>query len=118
MRVELDIYSGRPNPSWVLTAEEATELLRRLQALPESDSGSVREGLGYRGLVVTGEGLRASALDKLEISAGIAVGRGSGPARLFQDRERDLERWLCSTGKGKIDDLLYDGVSEDLDRHE
>ncbi len=31
--VELDVYSGRPNPTWTLTAHEAAELIQRLQKL-------------------------------------------------------------------------------------
>ena len=32
MRVELDVYSGRPNPRWELTDQQAAELLTRLEA--------------------------------------------------------------------------------------
>ena len=52
--VELDIFSGEPNPSWVLSRTEESELLDQLEAspslaLPESAIPSV---LGYRGYII------------------------------------------------------------------
>ncbi len=54
-RIELDIYSGRPNPSWVLDEAEGSELVERLRAEPRM-MGAVNDvtlGLGYRGYIVT-----------------------------------------------------------------
>jgi hypothetical protein len=48
--VELDAYSGRPNPTWTLTAEEVAEAQRRLRDLPVAAGARMPEaGLGYRG---------------------------------------------------------------------
>ncbi len=54
-KIELDIYSGRPNPSWVLTDAESNELIQRLLATPAliSPVDDLSLGLGYRGYVVT-----------------------------------------------------------------
>jgi hypothetical protein len=53
--VELDVFSGRPNPRWTLPAELAdtlrTELAERLPAEPQT-----APGLGYRGFVITNLG--------------------------------------------------------------
>ena len=56
LAIELDIFSGMPNPTWVLPAREEASLFERLladprQASPEV-SRSMRLGLGYRGLLV------------------------------------------------------------------
>lgn len=53
MRVELDIFSGRPNPSWELSVDEAAELSRRLAALIKTETRPDEGGLGYRGFVIT-----------------------------------------------------------------
>lgn len=49
--VEIDIFSGRPNPSGLLTVEQTDWLLEALNNLPTTDK-SPFDGLGYRGLVV------------------------------------------------------------------
>lgn len=59
MQVELDAYSGRPNPVWTLSAEEA----RALRALLAGAGAAIAlpmvvpEGLGYRGFVVRDGGV-------------------------------------------------------------
>ena len=55
LQIELDIYSGMPNPTWILTDTEERALLDRIMAKPElmlapDQSPSV---LGYRGMVVS-----------------------------------------------------------------
>ena len=52
-RVELLVYSGRPNPSFELTWDETDELVRRLDRLPPGAALPDAPGLGYGGLVVT-----------------------------------------------------------------
>ncbi len=53
--VELDIFSGRPNPTWILSGTEEDELVDRVTAdkslmIPISaDTG----GLGYRGYIIS-----------------------------------------------------------------
>jgi hypothetical protein len=55
LQVELDIFSGRPNPLWILSGKEEKELLDRITAEPklmlptEATSGR----LGYRGYIVS-----------------------------------------------------------------
>lgn len=53
--VVLDVFSGRPNPSWELDPSESRELLRQLSLLPEADKNKAEffDGLGYRGFVIT-----------------------------------------------------------------
>lgn len=53
--VELDVFSGRPNPSWELNASESGELLKQLSPLPEEDKNKAEffDGLGYRGFVIS-----------------------------------------------------------------
>lgn len=56
LEVELDIFSGMPNPRWVLTEPEERDLIERLTAEPEQISpvatADEEFGLGYRGLIV------------------------------------------------------------------
>src|SRR5258708_7127725 len=56
LEVELDIFSGMPNPTWVLSNRQETTLYELLSAEPNQISSVTmlekRFGLGYRGLVV------------------------------------------------------------------
>jgi len=57
MLVELDIYSGRPNPRWKLDASASQELKSLLSRLGVSNSKPVEPpGLGYRGFLLADNG--------------------------------------------------------------
>jgi len=115
MRVELDAYSGQPNPSWDLTPQQAEDLVQRLQALPEErGGGSVRDGLGYRGFIVTG-GADLSGFDEMVVSNGVVLGRRAGKTQKLADSGRELEKWLLHTGKGRVANDLYDDIAKDSD---
>ncbi|RKH10766.1 hypothetical protein D7V97_12940 [Corallococcus sp. CA053C] len=56
LEVELDIFSGRPNPTWQLSEKEEKQLMDRVVAEPAQLSATSPSeedfGLGYRGFVV------------------------------------------------------------------
>jgi hypothetical protein len=56
LEVELDIFSGMPNPTWVLSKRQEAKLYELLRAEPDQISRVTaldkRFGLGYRGLIV------------------------------------------------------------------
>jgi hypothetical protein len=55
--VELHVFSGRPNPTWTLTAQEESELLARATAEPTLTQPPSKVGdLGYRGFSIAAEG--------------------------------------------------------------
>ena len=56
--VELDIFSGRPNPRWTLNAAEEAELLQRMldRVVPIAPSTIADGKLGYRGFLVRATG--------------------------------------------------------------
>ena len=55
IHVELDLVSGRPNPTWALQGPPAIELLRRLDAVggPSPVPAEAPDRLGYRGFVLS-----------------------------------------------------------------
>jgi hypothetical protein len=86
--VEIDLFSGRPNPSFKLDQPATHELLGLLGSLKRSDGKAVRrDGLGFRGFAVSVEGQ-----PQLYIS-GPAVSAGS---EQFADETRAIERFLLS----------------------
>ncbi|MEV0616298.1 hypothetical protein AB0I81_23485 [Nonomuraea sp. NPDC050404] len=115
MLVEVDLYSGRPNPTFVLGEDETGEFRRRVGALPVAPgSPSPREGLGYRGLTVSsGPGAQPEAM----ISDGtVVVHRADGTEQWLADRGRALERWLLETGAATLPAEVMAVVREDLGR--
>jgi hypothetical protein len=85
MLVELDIFSGRVNPSWDLDAPREERLRALHQQLPPS-SGTAPEppALGYRGFRYVLDGVPFRAWN----------GTVWGPARGLRDRDRAIERLL------------------------
>ena len=108
VEVELDVFSGMPNPAWTLSKEQATEFLAKLAELQETEPKSRFSGLGYRGLIIrTQQGLDR----ELHIQNGfLEVGGG-----FFLDQGRSLERWLVGTGRKFVDKNVLEVVEADLE---
>ncbi len=56
LEIELDVFSGMPNPKWLLSSGEEQELVERVSAgadqVSRADSPDEQFSLGYRGLLV------------------------------------------------------------------
>jgi hypothetical protein len=108
VEVEIDIFSGMPNPEWRLPDTQAQELLERLSALPPTDACPRPGNLGYRGLIVrVQQGTRQS----MHIHNGCAE---MGDGAFFVDPDRGLERWLVATGHAILDREILDVVETAL----
>ncbi|MEG4067675.1 hypothetical protein QUA42_10005 [Microcoleus sp. Pol11C2] len=113
MQVEVDMFSGRPNPHWELTVQESREFSQRFQSLStHKGEGYVNDGLGYRGLIVRDSGEEVDGEREIVIYNGLAVTRGNGKSQQFTDKNRTLERWLIQTGEGRLEDELYHQISK------
>jgi hypothetical protein len=104
--VELDVFSGRPNPRWTLSAADASALRTRLAALSGPASQPPDVGLGYRGLIVAIDGRT------LRVFAGSI--QGTAPRLSLADANRALERWLLSLGKGAVDAGLLAEIEREV----
>lgn len=104
MQVEVDIFSGSPNPGWQLTPQETAEFLRRFQALPaDLHADFIEADLGYGGLIVTDE----AAFTEIRVYREQVMAQSGQQSRLLVDRNRQLERWLWQTGAGRVEAALY-----------
>jgi len=106
--VELDIFSGRPNPTWTLPDADATAFRDRLDGLAATTSGQVANNLGYRGFVVRkGE-------EVVTVQRGL-VRKAQGESISYAaDPNRDLERWLLESGKPSLEPDLVATVEQEL----
>ncbi len=105
VNVELDIYSGRPNPAWRLPPPEAAAFVERLAALAEAAPGGAELPLGYRGFVVrVAQGGEAS---ELRVRGGLVRLDRAGRVAWYADPGRAMERLLLASGRAQLDDELY-----------
>ncbi len=120
MRVELDVFSGRENPRWILSADATREFIALLASLsPEQEETGEppHGGLGYRGFILTDLADVAPSYDEIHVLPNRAiVTQRDGPIRLF-DPDRRLERWLLESGSPHIGadlvaEILADIVSD------
>ena len=100
--VELDIFSGRPNPSWTVPDTDVHRWLTTLPTVQEPESAA--EDLGYRGLIVhLGD-------EHIRVFNGTAI----APRFALADPARRFEAWLLSTGERFADPKLLESVRESL----
>jgi hypothetical protein len=99
VQVELDIFSGRPNPHWTLNERDSQELLQRLQRLSPTNAGEPSGNLGYRGVILSNPEGAIAGFEWIVCSDGLVVGYKGDSSQKFIDANRNLERWLVQTGK-------------------
>jgi len=113
MTVELEVFSGRPNPAWKLSAEESRAVVEMLKDLPAVQAVRADSGLGYRGFVLSNPEHMAALPAQIRVYDGMIVMDEEGGPRSYQDThgvESTLLRQASQRGYGKIlKDLLPPG---------
>jgi hypothetical protein len=107
-RVTLNVFSGRPNPSWLLTEQEEAELTERLHALDQPTDRrppGIFGGLGYRGFSITRDPTHPSGPLAMAVHENI-VDQQLGSAI----DDTGLETWLAQTGRAHIPDAVREHV--------
>lgn len=117
--VELDIFSGLPNPVWSLPDAARKELLARLALLASRPTTPYPGRLGYRGLLVHFNLPPYGMPETVEVFQG-AVCYDLGGTRTCQvDAGREIERWLLATAdKSQVDGKLLEQVLSEMDSGE
>jgi hypothetical protein len=95
--VELDAFSGRPDPTWTLTPPEVRELARRLRDLPSTDGPLAPPGrLGYRGFWIRPAQIGTEPAARLHVHDGLVlIVPPRGPNTLRRD-VHGVEAWLVA----------------------
>lgn len=111
--VELDIFSGMPDPVWFLTEEDTRELERRFARLQTTDRREFSTDLGYRGFVV-----RLTAEDGearlVRVQRGRVEVRAGATVEHYADPGRHLERELLRSGASVVAPEVLAVVEQDL----
>jgi hypothetical protein len=110
--VEFDIFSGMPNPTWILTDAEADSFMKQLAALPRTSAKELSGNLGYRGFIV--QCTQGANTQLIHIQNGI-VYISKGVTNVYAcDEDRGLERWLLNTGGPHLKNELFQIAEREL----
>lgn len=114
IEVELDIFSGRPNPTWTLSKPDADQCLEKLAALPPATPRDLAGNLGYRGFVlrITNGG----GTEIVHAWNGTIRRERAGHQRYFNDPDRQMEKWLLNSGQHFLDRPVLQLVQDALRR--
>lgn len=112
VEVELDIFSGNPNPTWILSPEEGVIFLKRLATLPQTSAKDLSTHLGYRGFIV--QVTKGTEQDLAHIQNGTVQLLVSDTKVYYSDQNRDLERWLLNSGKLSLESDLFNLVESEF----
>jgi hypothetical protein len=106
MKVTLDIFSGRPNPSWTMGPEDEKELAKRLAGLPRVREFRGSDDLGYRGFVIINETGEGAFPAEVRVCKGLVATTGKAGISAFRDTNH-LEKWLVEQARGQgLESLL------------
>jgi hypothetical protein len=98
--VELDAYSGRPNPTFVLTAAEARQLADLLVLLRDADAANLPQAtLGYRGFEIRNSAGQGGIPERVYVARGglVRVLEADGRERVLRDT--GIEAWLIAAAR-------------------
>jgi hypothetical protein len=92
MEIELDVFSGRPNPRWVASPERAASVSAALSSLAVAPARPEPGHLGYRGFIVRQREIHARVYD------GHVFVTANGTTRTFVD-SAGLEKQLIDDAR-------------------
>lgn len=116
VEIEVDIFSGRPNPTWRLSQQEAQLLSTMLEQLSSAEPQDLFEGLGYRGFVVT-SGKPLAGATTIRVFKGIVkFGVGDG-ASYSLDGHHQIESWLLARAKSSLSAEDYKVIASEITSH-
>ena len=117
MNVELNIFSGNPNPEWNLSTNQVSELLTKISSLNYTERSPVDKGLGYNGFTI----LRTEKSADSQWPKGIEVKDGIIYVYYDNDRyahlidpERTIELWLLNTAPNSVSNMLLKKIENDI----
>lgn len=113
-RATLDVYSGRKNPSWSLSKEQAESLLSVVRELPASEPGDFFDGLGYRGFRVSVPRGGKGGGGELTVYRGRVRYDDGSDVVYLADKERRLEQLLLKSGGPHLTPSLYKAMEREV----
>lgn len=110
MIITLDVFSGRPNPSWKLSSKDAKSFLERFAKKSVAGVNEVDNTLGYRGAIIsaaTDEQLPDNLPAEFRIGGNFSAeanANASQKPQLNAEEGDDAVRWLLSKGQHVVNE--------------
>jgi hypothetical protein len=108
MHVTLDIFSGRPNPTWELSQEQTSQFLKKILKLKTKENlhvNSSNSELGYRGFIIEETNFEQK-LRRFYVYNGIVNVVENNSSYALEDNEYSIERWLLQTSPKYLDEIV------------
>lgn len=108
IEVELDIFSGRPNPSWVLSEAQVDELKAKFSTSLPAAKPRTPPQLGYNGFIIRNLDKSPIIPDYIRVFGGVLAITDKERTRYCKDIS-DIEEWLtnCSQARaGSYDKII------------
>jgi hypothetical protein len=117
VEAELDIFSGNPNPVWILSRADGLLFLKKVAMLPQASAKELNDNLGYRGFIVkviNETGVSLVRISLVRIQNGTVQISQNDTTAYYSDQDRHLERWLLNSGKPALRSDLFKMVERDF----
>jgi len=96
--VELDVFSGRPNPTWTLEPALASDLLDRIARLHSTiQAVECPQNLGYRGFIVQYLDAGSNVIQTVRACGGIIEVTNATGSMYYVDPQKQIELWLLAS---------------------
>ncbi|GAB3956982.1 hypothetical protein GCM10028805_48400 [Spirosoma harenae] len=108
LTVELDAFSGKPNPTWTLSEAESAEFIAAVKSLPTISDSTQTNKLGYRGFLLSTSKGADGLPSRIRVYRKI-IRVESTPPQSFQDingLERRLKQQASQRGYSAVLDSL------------
>lgn len=121
MIVTLDVFSGRPNPSWKLSSKDAKSFLERFARKSVAAADQADNVLGYRGTVVSAssdEALPDGLQSDFRVGGNSTADAATADAKrpfLSADEADDAVLWLLSKGQHAVNEDVFSHVKDAIE---
>lgn len=112
-RVTLKVYSGRENPFWNLSEKQISDLLALFGDLPETESFTVPDNLGYQGFRVELTENDSKKTREIVVYKGRVLYKSAEADKYFTDSKRRLEIFLLNSADS-LNEELYKSVKDEV----
>lgn len=116
--VTVDLFYGRPNPVWDLSADDAAEIARLIEQLPtDGEAGSINDKLlasGFRRFIVRGLILpRLGDHEQVTVFTDqVVIEKAGQDPQTLPDAEGSVHAALRAKAKAHVSDEIYEVIPE------
>lgn len=124
MKVTLEVFSGRENPTWYLDEKEAKSLLERVANKSVLRDVDHQSQLGFSGFKLEAtsddqlpDGIQESFYIGKDLATGVAAPAGNRPM-LSRAEASETFNFLLSKAQGAVDEKVLEYLKNDIQQHE